>query len=60
MAGWTDDAAGNPTDDGVTTNTFDPLGRLTGTTAMGQARACSDNGDGTPTSVSVNGTTSYM
>src|ERR1039457_7182328 len=54
--GWTYDAAGNLTNDGVTSYGFDALGRLTGTTALGQTRGYAYNGDGTLVSATANGT----
>jgi YD repeat-containing protein len=48
--------AGNLTGDGTTTYGYDALGRLTGTSASGQARNYAYNGDGTLVSASANGT----
>ena len=57
VSGWTYDAAGNLTHDGVRAYTYDSFNRLTEVTAPGEARAYSYNGDGTLVKQVANGVT---
>ena len=47
VVGWTYDAAGNLTGDGISTYSYDALGRLTAGTSGAQSSSYSYNGDGT-------------
>jgi len=47
VVGWTYDAAGNLTGDGISTYSYDALGRLTAGTSGAQSSTYSYNGDGT-------------
>jgi RHS repeat-associated protein len=57
VVGWTYDNAGNLTNDGTTSYSYDATNDLTGTTTTGQSRAYTYNGDGTLVSQTANGTT---
>jgi RHS repeat-associated protein len=56
VIGWTYDAAGNLTNDGTTTSTYDVLNRALTVTAGSQTRSNTYNGDGVLVAQTANGT----